>query len=154
MYQFVDRDLNGIDPGSRFLVWSMRAWVTSMTQRACPAQTLAPAFAKWRMIGGLQAFHRAMLVFNRDALETFGFAPLACTRVSEHEALILSLLVAMRDQGPKAARETLELMVQEEAVGDLLGTLSTVSAALIVAGLFPGDGLVRRDTPVRREPGC
>lgn len=144
MYQFVDRDLDSIDEGTRFIVWSMRAWVTSMGQRNCPAQALAPAFARWRMIGGLQAFHRTMLLFNRDALETLGFAPLACSRVSEHEALIVGLVVAMRDQGPKAARKTLELMVQEEAVGDLLGTISTLSATLIVAGLFPGDALTRR----------
>lgn len=145
MYQFVDRDLERLDAGCRFMVWSMRAWVTSMGQRTCPAHALAPAFAKWRMIGGLQAFHKSMLLFNRDALETLGFAPLACNRVSEHEALILGLLVAMRDQGPKAARETLELMVQEDAVGDLLGTLSTISAALIVADLFPGDALTPRE---------
>lgn len=144
MYQFVDRDLDQLDSGCRFLVWSMRAWVTSMSQRSCPAHTLAPAFAKWRMIGGLQAFHRTMLLFNRDALETFGFAPLACNRVSEHEALILGVIVSMRDQGPRNARETLEMMVQEDAVGDLLGTLSTISATLIVAGLFPGDALQTR----------
>jgi hypothetical protein len=64
--------------------------------------------------------------------------------VSEHEALILGLVVSMRDQGPRATRETLELMVQEEGVGDLLGTISTLSATLIVAGLFPGDALSPR----------
>lgn len=144
MYQFVDRPLDDIDDGSRFLVWSMRAWVTSMSQRNCPAHMLAPAFARWRMIGGLQAFHRTMLLFNRDALETLGFAPLACSRVSEHEALILGLVVSMRDQGPRAARETLELMVQEEGVGDLLGTISTLSATLMIAGIFPGDALAPR----------
>lgn len=144
MYQFVDRQLDDLDDGARFLVWSMRAWVTSMSQRNCPAHMLAPAFARWRMIGGLQAFHRTMLLFNRDALETLGFAPLACSSVSEHEALILGLVVSMRDHGPRAARETLELMVQEEGVGDLLGTISTLSATLIVAGLFPGDALTPR----------
>jgi len=144
MYQFVDRDLDSIDEGARFLVWSMRAWVTSMGHRHCPAHALAPAFARWRMIGGLQAFHRTMLLFNRDALETFGFAPLACSRVSEHEAIILGLVVAIRDQGPKAVRETLELMVQDEAVGDLLGTISTLSATMMVAGLFPGDAPAHR----------
>jgi len=141
MYQFVDRDLDTLDPGCRFLVWSMRAWVTSMGQRTCPTHALAPAFAKWRMIGGLQSFHRTMLMFNRDALETFGFRPLACRTVSEHEALILGLVVAMRDHGPASARDTLQLMVQEEAVGDLLGTLSTLSATLLRAGIFPGDAV-------------
>src|SRR3546814_4082893 len=44
--------------------------VTAIGRKRCPARMLAPAFAKWRMIGGLQAFHRTMLLFNRDALET------------------------------------------------------------------------------------
>ncbi|MET1755427.1 hypothetical protein ABVV53_08135 [Novosphingobium sp. RD2P27] len=139
MYQFVDRPLESLDCGCRFLVWSMRAWVTSMGQHTCPAQALAPAFARWRMIGGLQAFHRTMLLFNRDALETFGFAPLACSRVSEHEAIILSLLMALRDNGAGTARDTLELILQEDAVGDLLDSLSKVGAALAVAGIFPSD---------------
>jgi len=138
MYQFVDRDLDDLDTGCRFLVWSMRAWVTSMGQRNCPAHILAPAFARWRMIGGLQAFHRTMLLFNRDALETFGFCPLACRAVSEHEALILGLVVALRAGNPAVARDTLAMMVQEESVGDLLQTLSTHGAALAIAGIFPG----------------
>jgi len=138
MYQFVDRDLDDLDTGCRFLVWSMRAWVTSMGQRNCPAHILAPAFARWRMIGGLQAFHRTMLLFNRDALETFGFCPLACRAVSEHEALILGLVVALRAGNPAVARDTLAMMVQEESVGDLLQTLSTLGAALAIAGIFPG----------------
>ena len=145
MYQFVDRDLDSVDCGSRFLVWSMRAWVTSMTQRTCPAHTLARAFARWRMIGGLQAFHRTMLMFNRDALETFGFAPLSCDRVSEHEALILSVVVMLRGGHPGAARATLELMVQEEAVGDMLEALSVLGATMAVAGIFPGSTVDARE---------
>ena len=137
MYQFVDRDLDSVDAGSRFLVWSMRAWVTSMGQHTCPAHALAPAFARWRMIGGLQAFHRTMLMFNRDALETFSFAPLACGRVSEHEALILSLVVTLRHGQAAAARDTLALMVQEETVGDMLDALSTLGATMAIAGIFP-----------------
>lgn len=139
MYQFVDQDLDALDAGSRFLVGSMRAWVTAMAQRTCPAHALAPVFARWRMIGGLQAFHRTMLLFNRDALETFGFCPVACRSVSEHEALILGLVVSLRDHGPTATRETLAMMVQEEAVGDLLATLSTLAATMLRARLFPGD---------------
>lgn len=145
MYQFVDRDLDTIDAGSRFLVWSMRAWVTSMTHRTCPAHALAPAFARWRMIGGLQAFHRTMLMLNRDALETFGFAPLSCGRVSEHEALILSLVVTLRGGNPAAGRDTLELMVQEEAVGDMLEALSVLGATMAVAGIFPGSTVDARE---------
>ena len=154
MYQFVDRDLDHLDGGCRFLVWSMRAWVTSIGQRACPAHVLAPAFARWRMIGGLQPFHRTMLLLNRDALETFGFRPLACRSVSEHEALILGVLVSLREQGPAQARATLELMVAEDGVGDLLGCLSDLGGALASAGLFPADPVPAANSGTMPPSGC
>ncbi|KPH60809.1 hypothetical protein ACLIMP_15410 [Novosphingobium aerophilum] len=139
MYQYVDRPLNSLDEGCRFLVWSMRAWVTTLGRRQCPAQALAPAFAKWRMIGGLQPFHRAMLLFNRDALETFAFCPMACSHVSEHEAVILELITSLRDRGAQQTRDTLELVISEDSVGDMLETLSKLGAAMAIAGIFPGE---------------
>ena len=139
MYQYVDRPLNSLDEGCRFLVWSMRAWITTLGRRQCPAQALAPAFAKWRMIGGLQPFHRAMLLFNRDALETFAFCPMACSHVSEHEAVILELITSLRDCGPQQTRDTLEMVISEESVGDMLETLSKLGAAMAIAGIFPGE---------------
>lgn len=142
MYQYVDRPLSSLDEGSRFLVWSMRAWVTAIGHKRCPAQLLAPAFAKWRMIGGLQPFHRAMMLFNRDALETFAFCPMACTHVSEHEAVILELVTSLRDRGAQATRETLELVVADDSVGDLLETLSRLGAAMAIAGIFPCEPVV------------
>ncbi|MCJ2185560.1 hypothetical protein [Novosphingobium beihaiensis] len=145
MYQYVDRPLSTLDEGGRFLVWSMRAWVTAIGHKRCPARMLAPAFAKWRMIGGLQAFHRTMLLFNRDALETFAFCSLSCPHVSEHEAVILELVTSMRDRGPQATRDTLELLVAEESVGDMLEALSRLGAVLAIAGIFPGEPAPVRD---------
>ncbi|KHK90622.1 hypothetical protein [Novosphingobium malaysiense] len=145
MYQYVDRPLNTLDEGCRFLVWSMRAWVTAMSHKRCPAQMLAPAFAKWKMIGGLQPFHRAMLLFNRDGLETFAFCSLACTHVSEHEAVILELVTSLRDRGAQPTRQTLDLLLAEESVGEMLETLSKLGAVLAIAGIFPGEPADARD---------
>ncbi|MCJ2179219.1 hypothetical protein [Novosphingobium album (ex Hu et al. 2023)] len=145
MYQYVDRPLSTLDEGARFLVWSMRAWVTAIGHKRCPARMLAPAFAKWRMIGGLQAFHRTMLLFNRDALETFAFCSLSCPHVSEHEAVILELVTSLRDRGPVATRETLDLLIAEESVGDMLETLSRLGAVMAIAGIFPGETARTRD---------
>ncbi|EIZ79755.1 hypothetical protein WSK_1645 [Novosphingobium sp. Rr 2-17] len=144
MYQYVDRPLSTLDDGCRFLVWGMRAWVTAIAHQRCPAQLLAPAFAKWRMIGGLQPFHRAMVMFNKDALETFGFCRMECDHVSEHEAMILELVASLRDRGASATRDTLEMLVTEDAVGDLLETLSRLGASLAIAGLFPGVPIAAR----------
>ncbi|SFF75764.1 hypothetical protein SAMN05518801_101284 [Novosphingobium sp. CF614] len=145
MYQYVDRPLNTLDEGCRFLVWSMRAWVTAIGHKRCPAQLLAPAFAKWQMIGGLQPFHRAMMLFNRDALETFAFCALTCPHVSEHEAVILELITSLRDRGAQATRETLEMVMAEESVGDMLETLARLGAAMAIAGIFPGEPVEARN---------
>lgn len=147
MYQYLDRPLTSMDEGCRFLVWSMRAWVTAVSSKRCPPQVLGPAFARWRVIGGLQPFHRTMLLFNREGLETFAFCPLACNHVSEHEAIILELVTSLRDRGAQATRETLELLVSEDAVGDCLETLSRLGAAMAVAGLFPGEAVISRNQP-------
>lgn len=145
MYRYVDRPLSSLDDGARFLVWSMRAWVTAISRKHCPARMLAPAFAKWRMIGGLQPFHRAMLLFNRDGLETLAFCALPCPYVSEHEAVILELVTSLRDRGPVATRETLELLLIEDGIGEMLEALSRLGAVLSIAGIFPGEEIAARN---------
>ena len=60
MYDFLDRRVAHLDEGGRFLVWSMRVWVKVMGEGRCPFTVIAPAFARWKMIGGLPHFHRAM----------------------------------------------------------------------------------------------
>ncbi|MFD2135539.1 hypothetical protein ACFSLT_10545 [Novosphingobium resinovorum] len=80
-----------------------------------------------------------MVLLNRDALDTLAFCPMGCSHVSEHEAVILELITSLRDRGPTATRETLDLVVTEESVGDMLETLSKIGAALAIAGIFPGE---------------
>lgn len=137
MYAFVDRPVTSLDKGSRFLVWSMRNWVMAVHGRTCPGPALAPAFAKWRMVSGLQPFLRLMLVLNRDALDEMRFCPLGCNRISEDEALILSLFVTVAAGDRLAARDTLALMLGEDALGDALCAMGQVSGALCAADMVP-----------------
>jgi hypothetical protein len=137
MYDFLDRPVTSLDHGGRFLVWSMRIWVKTMGENQCPVSAIAPAFAKWRMMAGLSHFHKAMLVFNRDGLEKFGFCALACNHISEHEAIILSLVCSLRDARPQTVRDTLALLVEEDGIGDVLGALSALGRGMDEAGIFP-----------------
>ena|SRR5688572_9792399 len=137
MYEFLDRPVPSLDHGGRFLVWSMRIWVKTTGEGLCPISAIAPAFAKWKMIGGLAHFHKAMLMFSRDALESFQFCPLQCNHVSEHEAIILSLVCSLRDRRPQCIRDTLALLVEEERIGDLLGALSALGRCPDQAAIFP-----------------
>lgn len=136
MYDFVDRPVTSLDHGEHFLVWSMRAWVTSMHESRCPCSAIGPAFAKWNMIAGLSNFHKMMLIFNRFALETFCFCSLDCNRVTEHEALILSVVHGVRMSRPDVVRATLELVVEEDAVADLVTAILSLGRSLTEAGLY------------------
>lgn len=137
MYEFVDRPVTSLDKGCRFLIWSMRSWILVASHKECPGQTLAPAFAQWKMIGGLQPFLRTMITLNRDSLEKVQFCSLNCNRVSEHEAILLSIFVELADGDRIRARDTISLLVSDEAVGDLLGAVTDLSSSLRHAEIEP-----------------
>ena len=137
MYEFVDRPITSLDKGCRFLIWSMRSWILVASHRECPGPTLAPAFAQWNIIGGLQPFLRLMITLNRESLETVRFCSLNCNRVSEHEAILLNIFVELAEGQRVRARDTMALLVNDDAVGDLLGAMMDLSASLTHAAIEP-----------------
>ena len=137
MYEFIDRPVTSLDKGCRFLIWSMRSWVLVASHRECPGQTLAPAFAQWKMIGGLQPFLRMMIILNRDSLEKVRFCSLNCNRVSEHEAILLSMFVDMTDGHCLRVRDTISLLVSDDAVGDLFAAATALFASMHHAAIEP-----------------
>lgn len=141
MYDFVDRPVTSLGHGDHFLIWSMRAWVQSMHESRCPSSAVGPAFAKWNMIAGLSNFHKMMLIFNRSAMETFCFCSLDCNRVTEHEALILSVFDGVRMSRPDVVRGTLELVVEEDAVANLVTVILSLGRSLTEAGLYSTAGV-------------
>lgn len=150
MYEFVDRPVTSLDHGGRFLVWSMRSWVKAMGERTCPAGAIAPAFGQWRMLSGLQPFLRIMALFNRHGLENFQFCALPCNHVSEHEAIIVSLICNLREGRSDLVHDTLTLLVDEEAIGDLLSSLSLLGTAMAAAALLPARDRGSASHPVPR----
>ncbi len=137
MYEFVDRPVTGLNHGGRFLVWSMRTWVGAAGAKTCPGSRLAPAFSHWNMLAGLQPFLRMMALFSVHGLSDIGFCGLHCNHISEHEALIMSLVCSLRDGRPERLQETLALLVDGEGIGDLIGALSSLGRAMDAAGIYP-----------------
>lgn len=137
MYDYVDRDIGALDTGSRFLIWAMRGWVQTLTDGHCPPAALGPAFARSGMLSALPHFHVAMIVLNREGKETLAFALLACARVSEDEAIILSLVRAIGADRMEQARATIALLVLEDSVGTLLRALSAF--VIHLGARFPDD---------------
>jgi hypothetical protein len=138
MYDFLDRPVTSLDHGGRFLIWSARSWVKAIDETKCPVSIIARAFGNWNMLPGLQPFLRMMALFKRHGLENFQFCALQCNHVSEHEAIMISMVCAIRDAPPKAVRETLELLVEEEAVANIIIALWQLDQTMGAAGIQPG----------------
>jgi hypothetical protein len=137
MYEFIDRPVNSLDRGGRFLIWSMRAWVKAVGERKCPAGTIAPAFAKQNMALGLQPFLRMMALFNRHGLENFRYCSLSCAHVSEHEAIIMSLICSLRNPRPNDMSKTLDLLVEADFVGDIIQAMTQLGQAMHKEAIYP-----------------
>jgi len=138
MYDFVDRPITSLDPGGRFLIWTLRSWVKALAEGRCPAAAIGPAFAKWRMMTAFPPFHRMLTVLNAHGLQSFRVAPVGCRSVAEDEAVFLSLVNELGQAKPRMVRDTLALLVQEAHVGSMLAALSVLGAAMKEAGIFPG----------------
>jgi hypothetical protein len=137
MYDFVDRPVTSLDRGGRFLIWSMRAWVKAVGERKCPTGTIAPAFAKYNMALGLQPFLRMMALFNRHGLESFRFCSLSCEHISEHEAIILSLICSLCETRSDDVSKTLDLLVETEFVGDIIQAMTHLGQPMHKAQIYP-----------------
>lgn len=137
MYEFLDRPVTSLDRGGRFLIWSMRSWVAAIAKKQCPADVIAGGFGKWDILSGLHPFLRMMALFNRHGLANFDFCALTCNHVSEHEAIILSLVGTLGNPPAEVARGTLSLLVDEDSIGDVLIALSHLSRAMCVAEIHP-----------------
>lgn len=134
MYDFLDRSVCELDNDGRFLLWGMRGWTQCATKGNCPAQSLGRAFAGFNAAAVLPDFHMAMALLGRRAFEPLVLAPMACTRIAEHEALLLAL---WRDVGigrRENVRATLGHIVPEDTVAAVAQAMSRASAAMTIAG--------------------
>jgi hypothetical protein len=134
MYDLVDRPVTRLAPGGRFLLQAMRGWIHAATIGHCPPGMLAPVFARHGVLSALPPFHHLMLHFNHRALGTLAFAPLACARIGEDEAVLLRLCEAAT-ASPCHATATLRLLVEEDAVEPAFAALLTMAARLRAGGL-------------------
>src|SRR3546814_17316622 len=70
MYAFVDRPVESLCNGGRFLLWAMRAWVSAAERGRCPPRMLHRGFAAVNAAGALPDFHIAMALLGGGAVET------------------------------------------------------------------------------------
>ncbi|WBO21511.1 hypothetical protein [Sphingomonas abietis] len=134
MYDLIDRPVALLAPGGRFMLWAMRGWIQSATKGHCPPGALAPAFARHGALPALPHFHMLLAELNHRAIRQIAFSPLPCGLIGEDEAVLLQLCRDACDNPPHA-RATLELLLEEEAVGTAFGALLSATTKLKEVGL-------------------
>ena len=136
MYDLIDRRIDHLDEGGRFVLWAMRAWTSAIGERRCGPGALAEVFLRAGAIDALPNFHRLLATLNREGRLTLSLAPLRCPQVAEDEAMLLALWRhALGDA--RRARGTLDLLVVEAAVAPAFESLLIAAQRLAAAGFAP-----------------
>ncbi|RYD45434.1 MAG: hypothetical protein EOP63_01325 [Sphingomonadales bacterium] len=134
MYRFVDRPVETLCNGGRFLLWAMRGWVAAAERGQCPPQMLHRGFVAVNAVGALPDFHIAMALLGSDAVETLLLAPMPCLQISEDEAILLGLWRDFSLGTAANAHVTLALLAEGESVGPIANAMDAVIDRLVAAG--------------------
>ena len=134
MYAFIDRPVNGLGSGGRFLLWAMRAWVCAAERGQCPPQRLHRGFVAVNGAGALPDFHVAMALIGSSAVETLLLAPMPCLQISEDEAILLGLWRDISLGDVANARATLALLAEGDSVGPIAKAMGAAIDRLVAAG--------------------
>lgn len=134
MYDFVDRPVESLCNGGRFLLWAMRGWVSAAERGRCPPQALCRGFAAVDAADALPDFHIAMALLGGEAVETLHLAPMPCLQISEGEAILLGLWRDFSLEGCTNARATLALLAGQESVDLIAKAMGATVDRLVAAG--------------------
>lgn len=131
MYHFIDRPVESLGNGGRFLLWAMRSWVRASAQSVCPPAALHRSFVHMNALAALPDFHVALALLNADAREMLALSPVGCPRIAEDEALLLAL---WRDAALDRAEPMLALLVEADTTRSVAKALGAAAGALATAG--------------------
>lgn len=137
MYRYLDRPLTNLSDGERVLVWAMRRWLDARRAGECPAQSIGAVFSTRQVLAGLAPFQQVMTLLDRQGRQTLVFAPLRCRRVSEGEAVLLTLVGGVLATGPTRTHATATLLVSPDHVNGVVDALARLACAFAEAGLVP-----------------
>ncbi|MGF7168753.1 hypothetical protein FHS91_000408 [Sphingobium xanthum] len=137
MYAFLDRPVQSLNRGGQLLIWAMRHWVRAASAGRCPCGDIGPAFHKWNLMAGFPHFHMMMALLNRNATEKLHFGTLECEHVTEHEALLLSLIRIAREAPSDQLRGMATAIVDESSVTPVLIAFAALAEAMVEVGLRP-----------------
>ena len=141
MYEFVDRPLARQGRGAQLFVWAMRQWAGAALDGRCVCRLVDCAFRSADLRRAAEPLHdgmRALCHHGRTPMR-FGAVQRAC--VTEHEAILLSALVAADAGRDHAVDAICDMLVDSPAAPALANSLKALARAFADAEL----GLVAAD---------
>lgn len=139
MYAFVDQPVERLTNGGRFLLWAMRGWAQAASAKQCQPMALSRGFASVNALPALATFHTAMALLNRESAAQIKLAPMRCAAVAEDEAVILGLWHHLALDRTDRTRETLELIVGDDAALSITTAMTLAVAEITAAGFELSD---------------
>lgn len=134
MYAFIDRPVECLCNGGRFLLWAMRGWAQAVERGTCPPMALARGFTGLGAMAVLPDFHIAMALMNRDGRGKIAVAPMNCPHIVEDEAILIGMWRDLSLGDVDRTRAILKLLVSEDAVTPVSRAMITATAKLVLAG--------------------
>ena len=130
MYQYLDRTIPELASGDALLVWAMRRWVDAMRGGRCPCAALGPTLAARGLGTMLPDFNIAMMLLDREGHAQLEFCPIGCGRVSDDEALLLSLHAAAARGEEILVGKIAEALVKPDAQRTLRFAATRIAQAM------------------------
>jgi len=135
MYEFVDRSLARQDRGVQLFVWAMRQWAAAAVEGRCVCRIVDCAFRSADLRGAVEPLHRAMRALCHHGRTPMRFGAVQRASVTEHEAILLSALVAAQAGRDRAVDVLCDMLVEASAAPTLSAGLRTLARAFADAEL-------------------
>lgn len=135
MYDFVDRPLARQDRGVQLFVWAMRQWAGAALDGRCVCRLVDCAFRSADLRGAAEPLHHGMRALCHHGRTPMRFGAVQRASVTEHEAILLSAMIAANDGRDRAVDVICDMMVQSSAAPVLSASLKTLARAFADAEL-------------------
>ncbi|MDO7840705.1 hypothetical protein [Sphingomonas immobilis] len=142
MYSFVDRPVDSLSQGSRFVLWAMRRWTSAREAHTCPPHALSPSFQGMGALDALSPFHLGMVVLNCHSRLAVEVAQIDQRRIGADEAVLLALWRDSLDASARPRRDATLVQLLDTRADTAARLFDAAASALAEAGLAP-DGLDR-----------
>lgn len=125
----------------QLFVWAMRQWAAAALDGRCICRLVDCAFRSADLRGAAEPLHHGMRALCHHGRTPMRFGAVQRASVTEHEAILLSALIAAGDGCDAAVDAVCDMMVESAAAPGLSASLKALARAFADAelGFAPAD---------------